>query len=771
MNYIPKGEIKMAKTENKRQKVVLPAGIRNKLMAAISMLLVSCIMLVSSTYAWFVLSTAPEVTGITTNVGANGNLEMMLLNSKTYASSEANLGVESKVGDSSAAQDVEKANETWGNLVDLDSTTYGLDNIVLMPAKLNLSPTVSGEGDSQVITNGTTVASSMLLAPSYGSDGRVINVNTPTYNGTFSSGNFVYSNTAAGVRAIGTTSGVTIRLSAYRAALSSAGTAINDVKVATTKSLDENKEAFAEMMIGIVAGTSDYKEYLPTMEAVLIKLQEANDNAAIAIKNIVLAYNLSAANEDSLTDDAVEKMQSDIEKITTITATAFTDLGLDLPDGTTDAIASYTEVNTSLVEATAAYENIKNNTTVTESELSTVLNYVVDINKVSICNMTLETSKKDDIMLAVVNNGMTADIVFLNESGVYDSLADMCGTVTVNNIELMIDASAAGIGDPGSLVKAKANITTLPNVPGSLNTAVGKVQEKGAPSETMAEGVTVTLGDTYGYALDLGFRTNAASSDLLLQTAGVQRVYTEGTASSTTQGSGSYMEFKSADTDLFSVDEVRALMSAIRIAFVTPNSTSGAYEMLALAALDITGTYNESLGKMVYTGGEEVGEDGLKAGLYLYDFSQEADGDIVLGTKKADESVITNLIQNTAKKVTVIVYLDGNIVDNTMVANANESMSGSLNLQFSSSATLKPMENTGMRNGGVAAKGSTASQITYNVIAAPGATYTVGDYTGTVKSGFSIYEGSDGKKYYSADGATYVELTTSNALDVITVSQ
>ena len=53
--------------------------IKTKLMAAIAMLLVSSIMMVSSTYAWFTLSTAPEVTGIQTSVGANGNLEMALL--------------------------------------------------------------------------------------------------------------------------------------------------------------------------------------------------------------------------------------------------------------------------------------------------------------------------------------------------------------------------------------------------------------------------------------------------------------------------------------------------------------------------------------------------------------------------------------------------------------------------------------------------------------------------------------------------------------------
>ena len=61
----------MKTNKSKRQR-----DIKSKLMAAICMLLVSSIMMVSSTYAWFTLSTAPEVTGITTAVGAIGNLEL-----------------------------------------------------------------------------------------------------------------------------------------------------------------------------------------------------------------------------------------------------------------------------------------------------------------------------------------------------------------------------------------------------------------------------------------------------------------------------------------------------------------------------------------------------------------------------------------------------------------------------------------------------------------------------------------------------------------------
>lgn len=53
-------------------------GIKAKLMAATSLLLVSAILLSLTTYAWFILSTAPEVTEMQTTAGANGALEIAL---------------------------------------------------------------------------------------------------------------------------------------------------------------------------------------------------------------------------------------------------------------------------------------------------------------------------------------------------------------------------------------------------------------------------------------------------------------------------------------------------------------------------------------------------------------------------------------------------------------------------------------------------------------------------------------------------------------------
>ena len=88
-------------------------SIRSKLLAAVAMLLVASFMVVSSTYAWFTLSTAPEVTGITTQVGANGNLEIALNTTNTLP------------GNGTGLTNVVDKNATWGNIIDLGNAAYG----------------------------------------------------------------------------------------------------------------------------------------------------------------------------------------------------------------------------------------------------------------------------------------------------------------------------------------------------------------------------------------------------------------------------------------------------------------------------------------------------------------------------------------------------------------------------------------------------------------------------------------------------------------------
>lgn len=764
----------MTKTVNTRKEVQMPAGIRKKLTAAICMLLISCIMLVSSTYAWFTLSTAPEVTGITTNVGANGNLEMMLLSAANYASSEDNLGVESQVGDSSAIKEVVEANKTWGNLVDLTSSTYGLGQIILTPARLNLT--------------GSTVASSILLAPSYGSDGRVIEIGTPTYNATLDSASntFIYNAGAAGVRAIGTTSGVTIRLSAYRSAISTASSNTTNALTAARNSLDSNAQALGSMIVAMAQGTAtDYSNYLPTLQSIINGAKESNDYAAVAIKNTVLAYNLSSANATELEDDDVTSIVGAVNDTDlsvgfgSYTNKAGSTVALMTPSGTTEALTSYNKVATAVSGAQTAYDAIVTTDGVSENEIRTVLDYLVVTSKVQVgdydgyddagnVKMYQATSANmNSIINAITGNDFDVDILLGDESGVYDDLADMCGYFSVSTT---VDVDATSYSAALGVITADANMFTTPGVTGSINTALSASQGK-APSESA--GGTITLGDTYGYALDLGFRTNAASSNLLLQTAAMQRVYIDGDAANT-QGAGSYMEFATLDVKTFSVEEVKALMSAIRIAFVTPKTFDATdnsvidYELLAMGALEVQPTL-DAQGKVTgYEGGAASGTTGWKAGVYLYDYTPNDDGTITLGDQMADKSSITDLTQNKGKKVTVVVYLDGDIVDNTMVANANQSMTGEMNLQFSSSASLKPMENSGMRDGGTPS--SESEEVTYESVATAGASFTYNGVTGTVNDGYTVYKGTDGNYYYSKDATTYVVITIKNYGDVITTT-
>ena len=63
----------------------------------------------------------------------------------------------------------------------------------------------------------------------------------------------------------------------------------------------------------------------------------------------------------------------------------------------------------------------------------------------------------------------------------------------------------------------------------------------------------------------------------------------------------------------------------------------------------------------------------------------------------ADADNIVALNQNEVKKISVLVYLDGNVIDNSAVSNATTSGALNLNLQFSSSANLIPMQNTALQ--------------------------------------------------------------------------
>ena len=170
-----------------KRKVSMPAGIRNKMMAAVSMLLISSIMMVSSTYAWFTLSTAPEVKNISTTVAGNGSLEIALMPG-TGMLKDITSGFSSN--QNGGTVDVTTANTTWGNVINLSDASYGLNKVVLNPAQLNLT-------DAATFAD----AAKPLAVPTYGFDGRIDKLSSNTALKASADGAF--TGNTFGVRAIG----------------------------------------------------------------------------------------------------------------------------------------------------------------------------------------------------------------------------------------------------------------------------------------------------------------------------------------------------------------------------------------------------------------------------------------------------------------------------------------------------------------------------------------------------------------------------------------
>ena len=164
-------------------------SVVKKLYAAVCMVLVAALLVSATSYAWLVLSQAPEVTGASTTLGANGNLEIALNTNSldTYvftANEDTSIGIES----------VFDKNSYWGNVVDLSDERYGLQNIQLKPAALNY------KSDAQLAVN----MGAPFLVAQYGLDGRVTGLSSSGILTNFDSEtNKFISSTNYGVRALG----------------------------------------------------------------------------------------------------------------------------------------------------------------------------------------------------------------------------------------------------------------------------------------------------------------------------------------------------------------------------------------------------------------------------------------------------------------------------------------------------------------------------------------------------------------------------------------
>lgn len=588
--------------ENKNTKELrgYKAGLKSKLMGAVAMLLVSAIMVSSATYAWFVLSTHPEVKGMSTTVGSNGALEIALLNNETgKVGGLAN--ITANVGDSKEA--ATKSNETWGNIVDLSDASYGLEKITLYPAALNATGT----------TDAVTFAShsALLKYAKYGTDGRITELAADTAAGKSNTGNTGFfaestENPDYGVRAIGTTTAASAEALALKTAKSNYSAAV-------------------------AAAGNSVKTALGTYQATLSAIATTHANETKAAPATYTANDVAAINASlDAVKNAAEKLQEAL-KWASAARELSTNGGVTVPS--LESITLNTEYQTMFDElggiATAAPTN-KITTTKDSYEwddIQTAYQHLMDTDSMTFQARsggkvyTVAEMKTISIADGMAMAGAGAKITL--SKGAFVKIADYVENFKSSDFTMTIKVTAQGTDQEIPLEKSYYSVETKENpakMTGITATVDALTAQDGGNDQA-------AITNVYGYIVDLAFQTNIAGELQLQSEAGQNRVSSD--KSTATQGGGT----------LFTVEgDVDApALAAMRVVFIGSGN-----KILAVGKFDAAPT-----------------TDGGKAyALHLYDYTFA--NDVLTVTAKKAVDTVTELEANKPVAVSALVYLDGN---------------------------------------------------------------------------------------------------------------
>lgn len=625
--------------ENKKTQDLMSrkSTLKSKLMAAVSMLLVSAIMVSVTTYAWFILSTAPEVKGMSTTVGSNGALEMALLNNDTGTNLDL---IKSSVGDSSAVKSVVESNVTWGNLVDLNDASYGLDGITMYPARLNWA------ADS---TDTLFSRSNLLAYAQYGTDGRIAGL-IAADSGTNITGGFAANENSYGVRAIGTAKDQDPMAAALQSAQASFVNSVRSAKDQVLAALNGSTQAIGDIAYKHArppaAGEYYTEEQVNGIRTALDGLTSSTVKMEDALKYALMAKAAAGDNGTELKYGDVTLSTSDATvggyygKLTAFRAA----LGeITVPDAPADTQKGY-----AWSEIENAYKALLDIDTMTLGDGENAKT-TAEVRKMS-------DQEKQDWAIDLARLGLTITA----KKGLFSDAVNFVDEVT-STVEVKVER-----------IECKVHVVKTENVQEAYLVALGKAVA--AYDYTGKGEAQPYLTDKYGYAVDLAFRSNAAGELRLSEAA--KRV--EGDNTDTTQGAGCFFT-AGGDSD------AKAL-AALRIAFVNDSN-----KVLAVGKLDTAAA------------------EGGKYAVHLYSFTV-ADGVLTVSNNKIANDKILDMTANTAVALTAVVYMDG---DATSFAQG--SLSGSLNLQFCTSANLQAMN--------------------YNNYATAGLSFTGNDTTATVADG------------------------------------
>jgi len=527
----------------KAYKEALP-GIRERVVAMAMLLVMSLVMMSSATYAWLLISTAPEVSGANTTVASNGNLEIALagrmvtlgeLYPEQYPEGTPgrdNLVLQppevSKVGDSTAkeGQTVAAANLTWGNLVNLSDASYGLENLTLRPAQLNTM----------------SLLSSPLYGAAYAGDGRVSQLTSRFAYTSWNPpegdipGYFGVSN-KNGVRAISST---TVE------AVGAANTYLRMEEDAITKNLNAGSlytsmaqnstymQSLATMMGLYMTDRMDNdgtyknpvcaKEDIQNLRDMYVQFLEAFDaeaEAMAALLNLQLFLIGGEGSYDPYTGaDILALTQTESNKLN---AGKEVSLEAKQPDGTTKTL-------TGTIKISDAWTLIKDRNTISGdiAKLDALLAKDGEIRWSDANGMASIVKNLVNVGICTVDNGQ-GTVLTVNEIGAQAAMNYMnknnVATITngiLYNFELR---TGAYLEVKGMVIKvsAKRSFINLKDqkVNADIKTSAKEVGYTHSNNDLIYtqslndgtfEGGTAVAADTYGLAVDLWVRTNAGRS-------------------------------------------------------------------------------------------------------------------------------------------------------------------------------------------------------------------------------------------------------------------
>ena len=500
----------MRETEKRIQayKAMLPR-MRERVIAAVSLLAVALTTMVSSTYAWLVLSRNPEVTGLQTTIAANGNLEIALATGATVT-----VPANSKVGDGNL--ELVQKNVTWGNLVNLGDPAYGLEHIVLRPAALN--------------TN--ALLESPLYAAKYGEDGRVEVLDSDFAYAYWDQDTFTADpdKFRYGVRAIssvtyGQAPGQNLALAeAVKTAENAINTAASDLQLLATHDALQDlvglMGAYVQAQIDEkLGGGKEPFVYVSVdqMDSIYYLMNELKDSIALSADALAAIYNMEMLRRSDQAYVAENKFtgayllsetQANIQN--KLKAKNSADELIIQPSMLSYLWQLRTDYNTVVADLAVletyvgrddvVYRNLDGST---YPAIETYVNHIADVGTSTINGTAIGKLSASNI--SSLTGGGTKPIVI--HQGIIQRMDKFTGA-QLESKELKVTIKVWGMG---STAKGKATTSaTAPYVlPSEYDNALS--------GDTSYKGSNPIAADTFGLALDFWARTNAVNSQLILQ--------------------------------------------------------------------------------------------------------------------------------------------------------------------------------------------------------------------------------------------------------------